>query len=592
MTRLFDVLTEFINETDWGLVVFSFVVGFLALAVLVTFIWNILIYRRERKYNHTLGMAHCVFEVLKLNYRENSCLRFYLSDIKEKKEGTFDLACAGLLPLQQELLKKWLKAIKEGKEVNPYLQSRCYLDESKKPIACFFRLVHHDPEKGLIHLEKILIREKLGKKSHRLTLSSTEELAMAIKANGYERGALLLFQLNTRRRERDSSGRIINQISSGLGSRFRDLLYPFATGNQKMVQYGDGQLAIANFDLLDRTQALDFALQVINTVNKSLPKKRNSEYSSFEITCGIVLFADLLGESTTILSMGARLADLAFNNKEVVMFFDRDKEGLNESDLASGKGDVARIISERKIEFLFQPIYDLIKRRILGYYCQFVPRGTPYNSIEELKSYANRVQQGKTLFSYLAKETVAIFENQRQYQYQCLFLPIMACELDCAIKVFSRAQFAKKVGLVLVFKESDLYSESAKSSGEALVTAIKKLKGYGLHIGLLAEGQSLLLDDSFHSLADYFFTDFSITEGGSAKVDMKIRSRLHALVEKLLRYKKPIVASQVGTWNTLELLYRSGLAYVSGTPIGGFEPMVKPIQDKVHKRINALIERK
>ena len=592
MLHLMDAFTDAFASTDWGLVIFSLVFAMFCAAIVLVIAWNIYSLLARKRLYRSYRLSREVTEIIKLDYHNDSCVRFFLSDLTHRKNGNYNSVAAGLLPIQQENLKKWLKAIEEGKDVNPYLQSRCYFAGEKKPQACFFRLVSHNPELGVIHLEKILIRQKANRRSRRFMLSSTDELSSAIKANGYERGALLLFRLNLKRRIRDASGRPINQISSGLASRFRDLLYPFASGNQKLVQYGEGELAIANFDLFDKTQALDFALQVIEAVTKSLPKNRHMESSSYEVTCGVVLFSDLLGESSTILSLASRLAELAYDGKNPVMFFERGKEGLNESELVSGKDDVTRIISERKISTFYRPMYDLTKGRILGYLCQFTPRDTPYNSIEELKAYASRVKQGKTLFSYLTKDTIIAFENQRQYQYQQLFFPIMACEIDPAIKLFTRSQLAKMIGLVLLFKETDLYSESGKSDAEALKEGLKKLKTLGCKIALLAEGQSLLLDDSWHSIADFFLTDFSITEGGSAKVDMKIRSRLHALVEKLLRYKKPIIATEVGTWNTLELLYRSGLDYVSGNPIGMYETMVKPIADKTKKKLQALIERR
>jgi hypothetical protein len=52
---------------------------------------------------------------------------------------------------------------------------------------------------------------------------------------------------------------------------------------------------------------------------------------------------------------------------------------------------------------------------------------------------------------------------------------------------------------------------------------------------------------------DAFFVDFgeSSEEGG---LDTKIRVELHALVEKLLHYNKPIIANSLMSWNALELV--------------------------------------
>ncbi len=587
---LLGAFEDFFLSLDWGMVLFVLMMAFLALGLFASVGWSIHALVRRKEAERVVRLARSAVTVIRYDYRAEKALTMVLTNPSSLHEGPLTSAYVGLPLPQQMSFKKWLGAIRDGKEVNPYLQSASYFEGESRAVPCFFRLVKHDPEAGIIHCEKVFIHEKGRSDSRRRRLSSRDELAEAIKNNGYERGALFLFRLNSRRSERDSAGRFVNSISPGVGTRFCDLLYPYARGNQLLVQSDYGEVGIAHFDIFDKDQALDFALHAIDGVAKAMPRRRGSSETSYSVTCGVVLFSDLLGEGSGILPVGRHLAELAYEEHSPVLFYDRSREIFEEGESGSRKGDVERIISERRIQILFRPIYNVLEERLLGYLSASHPDGTAYQGMEELKSYAARVRAGKTLFSYVAKETFSAFENQRAYLYQRLFFPVMAVEIDPAIAYFKRHKNARNLGIVLLFREGDVSAECLKGDPETIREGLRVLRGLGCQIALLAEGQSLLLDDSFHSLADYFFADFSISDGGAQRVDTKIRSRLHGLVEKLLRYKKPIVASGIGSWSSMELLVRSGIDYVSGEPIGPWGTMVKPLQEKTKKRLKSLRE--
>jgi hypothetical protein len=101
----------------------------------------------------------------------------------------------------------------------------------------------------------------------------------------------------------------------------------------------------------------------------------------------------------------------------------------------------------------------------------------------------------------------------------------------------------------------------------------------------------LLLDTKIYEKCDAFFVDFgeSSEEGG---LDTKIRVELHALVEKLLHYNKPIIANSLMSWNALELVVSSGIAYVSSDIFAPYDAMFRPINDKALDRLKAMKERK
>ena len=75
-------------------------------------------------------------------------------------------------------------------------------------------------------------------------------------------------------------------------------------------------------------------------------------------------------------------------------------------------------------------------------------------------------------------------------------------------------------------------------------------------------------------------------------MDSRLRSQLHALVEKLLRYKRPIVAMGLLNWTALELVVGSGIDYISADCFAPYDQNLLPVNPKNINRIQNLRERK
>ena len=70
-----------------------------------------------------------------------------------------------------------------------------------------------------------------------------------------------------------------------------------------------------------------------------------------------------------------------------------------------------------------------------------------------------------------------------------------------------------------------------------------------------------------------------------------MRSDLHASAEKLLRYKKPIIASSLENWNAIELVYNSGIDYISSEAIAPYSPLFIPLSEKTVDTLKNLKEK-
>jgi hypothetical protein len=113
---------------------------------------------------------------------------------------------------------------------------------------------------------------------------------------------------------------------------------------------------------------------------------------------------------------------------------------------------------------------------------------------------------------------------------------------------------------------------------------MRLIKAKGYEVALLLNESDLLLPSNLYNAFDYFVVSFAFA-GSATGMDTRIRSELHALVEKLLKYNKPIIASDIDGWNAIELLVRSGLNYISSESFAPYNQMIVPLPPKNVRKV-------
>ena len=63
---------------------------------------------------------------------------------------------------------------------------------------------------------------------------------------------------------------------------------------------------------------------------------------------------------------------------------------------------------------------------------------------------------------------------------------------------------------------------------------------------------------------------------------------MRSLVEKLLKYNKPIIATDLQNWNAIELIVKSGIRFVASDTLSASDEMILPISQKNLNKIKAM----
>ena len=98
--------------------------------------------------------------------------------------------------------------------------------------------------------------------------------------------------------------------------------------------------------------------------------------------------------------------------------------------------------------------------------------------------------------------------------------------------------------------------------------------------------QNLLLDPEIYSNFDYFTADNKLLK--EIRKSKFTRLSIHTLVEQLLKYKKPIIASDVEGWQALELIVNSGIEYISSETISPSSPFILPLDKRKVERLTSI----
>ena len=128
----------------------------------------------------------------------------------------------------------------------------------------------------------------------------------------------------------------------------------------------------------------------------------------------------------------------------------------------------------------------------------------------------------------------------------------------------------------MLFVEQEI---NENASGLSLLNdALKNLQHHKFELAMLMKDKNLLLDPTVYFNFDYFVAGAAMI--GEIKRNNRIRLSIHSLIESLLKYHKPIIATDIEGWQAIELIIKSGLNAVSSETIVSSNEMLLPIEKK------------
>lgn len=482
---------------------------------------------------------------------------------------------------QQRKVINWINALAEpGTDCPDYLETDISDSQTKKRYFSLLQVTSVDRERGVIHIQsylmKYLVASNKGNENH-YGLSTVKEFDAAISGNNRKKGFSACFRFLYKKvqdKEKDIDPLLFNQM--------KNALFPFVSGRRYLLQCSGNDLLFADLRTSEKAKILYLVRACLNSINRYLIL--NGKSSVLDVRVGVVEHGVLQGDSSAIIDATKATASLAFEDNSSVLFYEKGRRVKNTLAESAYRTEVERIIEEKRIHYYFRPIYSVDKEKVTGYFAKSSPYDAYFDSMDELKDYAHRTEDDKALFATIAKDTLHIFLNENQDDKCNLFFPVRMDERSHLLVTFGKLARAKSAHMVFLFDEVDVLSSLNGADADSIIELMRLIKGKGYEVGLSMRSGELKLPPRTYTAFDYFVVGFGFA-GSASEQDTRIRSQLHALVEKLLKYHKTIIATDIEGWASIDLIISSGVRFISSESFAPFDVMISPPSPKSIKRI-------
>ena len=560
---------------------YALILGLFVLLLILTI--SLIITRRSHdKYQIVLDEQSNSVRIFVIDLPHDQVRFFNVMTLREVSQCTLGQFYQRFPVSQQQRVINWINAISDpGTACPDYLETDIHDHHAKKQYFSLLQLEHVDRERGIIHIQSYLMKYMNSSRAGgRSGLSTVNELENAIAASNRKKGFSACFRFMYKKiteKDKDIEPLIFDQM--------KNAIFPFVTGHRYLLQCSGNDLLFTDLRIAEKAKALYLVRAALNSINRYL--SLNGLTSVIDVRVGIVEHRVAVENNEKVIDLAQNTVAIAYDENDAVLFFEagrRSKSALSDS---AYRTEVERIIEEKKIHYYFRPIYSVDQAAITGYFTKAVPYDAYFDSMEELKDYAIRTEDDKALFSTIVKDTVHLFLSGNPNENNKLFFPVRMSERSHLLTTFGRLSKARTAHMVFLFNENDVYSSLSSMDADSILEYMKLIKVKGYEVGLFMNNQELKLPPRLYGAFDYFAVSFAFA-GSATDMDALVRSQLHALVERLLKYKKPIIATDVEGWASIELIVSSGMRFVSSETFAPYDLMMNPPSPKSLKRIKEI----
>lgn len=467
-------------------------------------------------------------------------------------------------------LNDWFnELIKKNNKVEDSCEVEVRLHRARRYYRSLLQVVNIDYERKIINLDSYLF---LRLSRHRYSFLSGEEQKTKISVGNKGYTANFRFTGISRAGTKGDVSRL-------LFMQLKEIAAGMLSGNTKeIVDTGINEFAIVDFKSTDKNEGLNYIHKVNNQMRKFL--EINNSLDLVNISVGLVYNTYYKNNIKRIVEKARAMSEIAYQKNTLIVTYSKNmKNDLEEDKFDS---EIEQIIKKKQIAYNFESVYGIKRERIVGYIVLPTPIDTSAESMSELYTRSVKTGENKQLLNVILKDSTAAF-NSSGNRSAILFRHLRFNE---TLNFFEALRGSvKDANQAVIFDEYDI-SYSANEDKE-FMDKIKKYQEKKIDICLALSDKSLVLDHKVYSLFDYFFV---YTNEVSHKRDEASNLAIRTIIEKLLKYGKPIVLANVDSWSTIELFIRSGVEYVASSAITPISDKLLEPGTKTKAKIRRMIE--
>ena len=555
--------------------------------VLVTFIVT---NRSYLKYEEKIKQESISTRIFAIDVKNDKVVFFNRSDMKHKRQMNLTGFYFHFHQNDTEKVQQWIYSIMtDPKNCDQYLEADVVVNRGKATYFSLLKLIKYDPKVGIIHLESHILRyitptNYSSKKKDALSgVVKRSTMQGVIKKTKSLRGFTFAIRFFYIRQKALSNEKIERYMMMTL----KNEVYPFASNKRmprQIIDDSGNEILLFDIHIQSRDEAMQLAASISHSLRKCIGVNGYTDSVNFAI--GVVENAQFYQDFDAIVQKAQEACITAQQNSQDVYIYQKS-HGTMYQELNKFNDEVDRLLDNKNLRYLYRPIIDTSKVATPFDYFEYVRAySSPFSSFAEMSKYAARVGRNRELFANIAKTIIPKFAAEKPSQNCRLFLSVSLMDIDHMSEILPQIPATKDIKLVLVFDEQEVNENS--SSLELLNSSLKKLHSLKYELALLLQDKNLLLDPSVYTNFDYFVAGAAMM--GEIKKNNRVRLSIHTLIESLMKYDQPIIATDLEGMQAVELIIKSGVSIVSSEAISPSNDMLLPVEKKKLVKLHGMYE--
>jgi|GEM_PF-1264359 len=554
-----------------------FLAAVLTLSLILVFliVWN----RRRRFHRQETLSKIYTYRVYTIYLDTNKVVYFDRTNPRKIKTSDIDTFLKQYAAEDYYRVSNWLKQLANPKKETPWhLEAQAVLRQSKRTMFSVLETVKVDAEAKIIHLNSFLLRyltPRKGRKQHRgsnvITLPEANHRLEKSQAN---RGATYLIRFFYKKYQ----GNTGMYISSVFLKKLKDKITAFLSMGLYLVEQEASEIVLLEMKNLTTNEHMQIAHSLAHTIVKYLEVSGLKDDISYAI--GVVENKFFPHNFEELLHHARLMADLAERRDTIIAIYDRN-QSFTEMSAKAVELEIVDIIKARKYEIKFRPIVDVSDYQIKAYFSAINIMSALTSSRFELTRLSQDSESSRELLSNVARQILNLFVEKRTADWQMLFFPASVYERLFILKSLAMMKKMKDAHIILVFDEVEINEWEANMAVITQMIGTFKEKGFGVAIAF--SDMHLLLDNDIYKLFDYYILDHRMTSDILANDRQRIN--VHALIEILQKFKRPIIATDMSEMAGVELMASFGVGLLSADCLSPFATDIASLETKVLNRI-------
>jgi len=577
------IINNSVMEPKVLLIIFSTLLGVVLLVGFILFIVT------RKKLKHKMNFyikGSSRFLIYVVNLKTEEVIYFNRRKIDNKIKTTLSRFLDLYHAKDSRKILDWFKSIEE----NPDTASR-FIDVETRPIekktkVALFSLQNYDKEERIIYFSaKILINlsnsvdQKKDNDTKKYFNSTKAAMERYYNFQRNPHGYVYSIHFFVKNIE------IFNEIPSDIDFDIKNAIFGYVKGKnyyRYFLKEKDNRILIFDFKQTNQEKALDFSNNLSKTLGACLITNGYSDVCGYSI--GVASISDFKKNFKGVIDAANEACEIAKTYSNFYYFYEVEKT-IN-FDGAFNKQNAEELFNNTSKKYTFRPIIGTNKLNVYGYFSFAKTNDDKFTNYQQMVRAAYKVDKNERLFKDVATSIIQKFAGYKKTSNSKLFLSVSLLDLGYIDKVLSEIKEAEDLNIVLLFEENEM---NANSISQDLVTKeLKNLSESGFELALLMKDENMLLKPDIYSIFNSFVLGSALVS--KVRVSNRIKLSNRFLIEQLMQFKRPIIATDLDGWPSVELFVKSGIKYLSCNDIAPTSDIITPVDKRKLAKIETYLK--